>query len=147
MRLMSEGFADIVRPQLEAQLEDRETLRGIAAATQQKTFSGSTYAVGVTDRRLLLQALDRKLQAKGAFVSVTLAEAADAELDGAGGGWWTATAAVLDATALTLKLKAAGGERYKLMMMQGGPSLFGGQEQADGVLALAEWLAAARTAP
>ena len=59
----------------------------------------------------------------------------------------TAPAAVLDATALTLKLKAADGERYKLMMMQGGSSLFGGQEQADGVLALAEWLAAARTAP
>ena len=36
-----------------------------------------------------------------------------------------------------------GDERYKLKMMQGGSSLFGGQEQADGVLALAEWLAAA----
>ena len=36
-----------------------------------------------------------------------------------------------------------GDERYKLKMMQGGPSLFGGQELADGALALAEWLAAA----
>jgi len=144
---MPAGFADVVRPQLEAQLEHGEALRGIAAATYQKTFSGRTYAVGVTERRLLLQPLDRKLQVKGAFVSVTPAEAADAELDGAGGGWWTAPSAVLDATALTLKLKAADGERYKLVMMQGGSSLFGGQEQADGVLALAEWLAAARAAP
>lgn len=141
---MSEGFAEVVRPQLEAQLEQGEALRGIAAATYQKMFSGGTYAVGVTDRRLLLQALDRKLQPKGALVSVTPGEAADAELEGAGGGWWTTPSAVLDATALTLKLKAADGERYKLMMMQGGSSLFGGQEQADGVLAVAEWLAAAR---
>jgi hypothetical protein len=147
MRPMPAGFADVVRPQLEAQLEQGEALRGIAAATYQKTFSGSTYAVGVTERRLLLQPLDRKLQPKGALVSVTPGEAADAELDGAGGGWWTAPAAVLDATALTLKLKASDGERYKLMMMRGGSSLSGGQEQADGVLALAEWLAAARAAP
>jgi len=141
---MAEDFSTAVRPLFEAQLEPGEILRGIAAATHQKTFSGSLYAVGVTDRRLFLQPLDRKLQPKGACVSVTRDEAADAELDGAGGGWWTAPEAVLDATALTLKLKTTGGERLKLMMMRGGSSLFGGEQQARGVVALAEWLAAAR---
>jgi hypothetical protein len=110
----------------------------------QKTFSGSLYGVGVTDRRLLLQPLDRKLHPNGELISVTRDEAAEAELDGAGGGWWTAPEAVLDATALTLKLKTADGARLKLMMMRGGSSLFGGEQQADGVVALAEWLAAAR---
>lgn len=144
---MAGDFATAVRPLFEAQLEQDETLRGIAAATHQKTFSGSLYGVGITDRRLLLQPLDRKLQPKGACVFVTRDDAADAELDGAGGGWWTAPEAVLDATALTLKLTKAGGERLKLMMMRGGSSLFGGAQQAEGVVALAEWLAAARPAP
>jgi hypothetical protein len=94
---------------------------------------------------LLLQSLDRKLQPKGTLVPMTREAAADAELDGAGGGWWTAPSSVLDATALTLKV-TAGGERYKLMMMRGGSSLFGGEEQAQGVVALAEWLAASRSA-
>jgi hypothetical protein len=143
MRLMSAGFAEVVRPQLEAQLEQGEALRGIAAATYQKKFSGSMYAIGVTNTRLLLQPLDRKSQPKGALVAVTPAEAADAELDGAGGGWWTAPATVLDATAVTLKV-TAGGERLKLMMMRGGSKLFGGEQQSEGVLALAEWLAAVR---
>jgi hypothetical protein len=143
---MAEDFAKVVRPLLEGQLEQGEALEGIAAATHQKTFSGSLYAVGVSDRRLLLQPLDRKLQPKGALVTVTREAAADAELDGAGGGWWTAPSSVLDATALTLKVRATDGERYKLMMMRGGSSLFGGEEQAQGVVALAEWLAAARPA-
>jgi hypothetical protein len=143
---MAEDFASVARPVLEGQLEEGESLRGIAAATLQKTFSGGLYAVGVTDRRLLLQPLDRKLQPKGALIPMTRETVAAAELDGAGGDWWTAPSAVLDATALTLKLKTTGGEGFKLMMMRGGSSLFGGQEQADGVVALAEWLAASRSA-
>ena len=137
---MPEDFANLVRPLFDAQLESGETLRGVLAATHQKTFSGSLYGVGVTDRRLLLQPLDRKLQPKGAPAEVTREAAADAELDGAGGGWWTAPSSVLDATALTLKV-TAGGERLKLMMMRGGSSLAGGEQQDTGVLALAEWLA------
>jgi hypothetical protein len=140
---MAEDFANVVQPLLEPQLEEGEALQGIAAATHQKTFSGSLYAIGVTDRRLLLQPLDRKLQPKGALVPVARGAAADAELDGAGGDWWTAPSAVLDATAITLKV-TAGDERLKLMMMRGGSSLFGGEEQARGVVALAEWLAASR---
>ena len=143
---MPEDFANVVRPLFEVQLEQGETLRGIVAATYQKTFSGSLYAVGVTDRRLLLQPLDRKLQPKGALVPVTREAVADAELDGAGGGWWTAPSSVLDATALTLKIKGTDGERYKLMMMRGGSNLFGGEQQENGVVVLAEWLAASRPA-
>jgi hypothetical protein len=142
---VSDNFEARVRPHLESHLEPGEELRGVAAATYQKTFSGSLYAVGVTDRRLLLQPLDRQVAAKGPIVSITLDAIGSLELDGAGGGWMTAPAAVLDATALTLKLRTTDGERFKLMMMRGGSFPFGGESQQQGVLALAEWLRAARS--
>jgi hypothetical protein len=138
-----DDFADRVRPHLETQLGPGEGLRGIAAATFQKTFSGLLYAVGVTDRRLLLQPLDRHVQPKGDLVSVSPGTLESFELDGAGSGWMTAPAAVLDATALTLKLRTSDGERFKLMMMRGGSFPFGGESQQEGVLALAEWLSTA----
>jgi hypothetical protein len=43
-----------------------ESLRGIVAATQSKTFSGSLFGVGITERRLILQSFDRKIQPNGA---------------------------------------------------------------------------------
>jgi hypothetical protein len=135
---VSEDFAARVSPFLESRLEPGETLRGIAAATHQKTFSGSLYAIGVTDRRLLLQPLDRRIEPKGDLTSVTRDSLESVELDGAGGGWLTAPTAVLDAAALTLKLRTTSGERFKLMLMRGGT--FGGESQKDGVLALAQWL-------
>ena len=141
---MAEEFAAVVGSQLDARLEPGEVLRGVVAATQQKTFSGSLYAIGVTDRRLLLQQLDRKAQAKGEPVSVTPETIEELDLDGARGDWWTAPAAILDATSLTLRLRLRDGEKVKLTMMRGGGWLLGGESQGDGVAALGEWLASAR---
>jgi hypothetical protein len=141
---MADEFAGAVRPTLEAQLEQGETLQGVVAATHQKTFSGGLYAIGVTDRRLLLQPLDRKLQPKEPLRSLTPEQIAELDLDGAGGGWWTAPEAILDAASLTLKLRTSDGEKLKLMMMRGGSKLMGGETQQDGVAALGAWLAAAR---
>ena len=140
---MSRDFAEIVRPQLESRLEAGEVLRGVIAATHQKTFSGGLFAIGVTDRRLLLQPLDRRIQPKGDPTSITPAELASAEIDGAGGDWWTAPAAILDATALALTIRTVDGEKVKLTMMKGTGvlgGLGGGEAQRDGVLALAEWM-------
>jgi hypothetical protein len=141
---MAEEFASAVRPTLEPLLEQGETLRGVVAATYQKTFSGSLYAIGVTDGRLLLQPLDRKLQPKEPPLSLTPEAIAEFQLDGAGEGWWTAPEAILDASSLTLKLRTNDGEKLKLMMMRGGGTLMGGESQKDGVTALGAWLAAAR---
>jgi hypothetical protein len=137
---LADDFATRVRPHLEGLLEPGEELRGVAAATFQKTFSGSLYAVGVTDRRLLLQPLDRRAQPKGDLTAVSRESLESFELDGAGGGWMNAPMAVLDSAALALKLRTTSGERFKLMMMRGGGFPFGGESQKDGVLALAEWL-------
>ena len=143
---MADEFASAVRSTLESQLEQGEMLRGVVAATQQALLSGSLYAIGVTDRRLILQPLDRKLQPKEPFRSVTPEAIADFDLDGAGGGWWTAPEAIVDAASLTLKLRTNDGEKLKLMMMRGGGKLMGGEAQKDGVAALGSWLAAARRA-
>jgi hypothetical protein len=143
---MPPDFAETVRPLLERLLEADEELRGVVAATQQKTFSGSLYAVGVTDRRLILQRLDRRLQPKGEAEIVTPAALASAHAEGAGGGWWTAPAAILDQTAIALTLETTEGSKLKLQMMRGEGllgGLGGGETQRAGIEALAEWLRAA----
>ena len=115
----------------------------MVAATVQKTFSGGLFALGVTDRRLLLMSLDRKLQPKGPSRTITPGDLVSADLNGAGGGWWTAPAAILDASASELTLRTADGEKTKLMMMNGTGllgGLGGGESQRDGVVALAEWM-------
>jgi hypothetical protein len=132
-----------VRPHLEAQLQPGEVLQGVIAATYQKTFSGGLYAVGVTDRRLLLQPLDRRLQPKVPPRSITPDQLASADIDGAGGGWWTAPAAILDMAAVALTIRTTDGEKLKLSMMKGSGllgGLGGGQAQSDGLLALSDWV-------
>jgi hypothetical protein len=141
--LMAGDFAQIVRPHLEELLGPGEPLVGVVAATQQKTFSGGLYALGVTEQRILVVALDRRSRPKGEVKSVTADTLVSADLDGAGGGWWTAPSAILDATAVTLTLRTTDGEKFKLMMMNGSGALGGlggGEAQRDGVLALAAWM-------
>ena len=139
-------FATEVRPLFEEQLADGEQLEGIIAATHQKTFSGGLYAIGVTDQRLILQSLDRKLQRKDEAVSILPDELAAADADGAGGGWWTATAAIMDNQALTVKLRTNNGRHWKLMMMRGGDGMMGklggGEQQEQSIIKLAEWIGA-----
>jgi hypothetical protein len=137
-------FASKVRPLLEVQLEAGEALQGVVAATHQKTFSGGLYALAVTDRRLILLPLDRRLQPKGPLQSIAPDELVSADADGAGGGWWSTGSAILDATALKVELRTRGGDKMKLMFMKGGEGMLGGlgggESQQQGVRALAEWL-------
>ena len=141
---MSRDLAEAARPALEPSLAPGEELLGIVAATHQRTFSGTLYAIGVTPDRLILQPLDRHFAAKDAPLIVTPGELAAAELDGAGGDWWSAGSAVLDTTAVAVTLKLAGGDKLKLRMMKGGDgllgSLGGGESQRTGVQALVEWM-------
>jgi hypothetical protein len=130
------------RPDLESQLESGEELRGMCIATQQSTFKGRAVALGVTDRRLLLQPLDRRGDPKGDPESLPPERIASAEVDGAGGGWANVGPAILDSTAVTLKLRTADGQKLKLMMMRGTGALGrlgGGEAQRDGLAALGRW--------
>ena len=139
-----DDFATRARPPIEQQLQPGETLLGIAAATWSKTFSAQLYAVGATDRRLILQPVDRHIQPKGPAFAVAPDQVESAKIDGAGGGWLTAPASILDAAAITLELRIRSGDKMKLMMMNGGGgimgSLGGGDSQRQGVLGVAEFV-------
>jgi hypothetical protein len=80
-------FDSLARPVVENLLEPGESLLGIVAATHQKTFSGQLYAIGVTDRRLILQPLGRRIDANGPARLVTPEVIESVKLDGAGEGW------------------------------------------------------------
>ena len=138
------------RPGLEARLESREELRGVCVASQQKgLFSGGSVAIGVTDRRLLVQSLDRRGNPDGEPLSLTPEQVAEAKAGGAGGGWWTVTTGILDHAAVRLQVRTTDGEKLKLMLMRGEGKLLGklggGEPQQQGLEALAEWFS--RSAP
>ncbi len=105
--------------------------------------------MGVTDRRLLIQPLDRRGDADGAAESITADQVASAKAGGAGGGWWSVTTGILDHAAIRLEIKTTGGEELKLMLMRGEGKLLGklggGESQRQGLEALAEWFRAVDT--
>jgi hypothetical protein len=83
-------------------------------------FKGGAVAIGVTDRRLLVQPLTRRGEPDGAPLSIAPEQIASAKAGGAGGGWLTPGEIVLDATATRLEIKTTDGEKLKLMLMRGG---------------------------
>jgi hypothetical protein len=138
--------ADVVTPVLDALLNPGEQLRGWCLATEQTAFSGHTVILGVTDQRLVLQSVDRKFRPRDDALSIRPDELARADADGAGGAWWTATAAIMDSAALKVKLETTTGAKRTLTMMRGSGmfgKLGGGEAQQQGIDALAEWLRAA----
>jgi hypothetical protein len=107
-------------------------------------FKGRMVAIGVTDRRLIVQGANRKWEPDGDPIALPPERIADADAEGAGGGWFDVSAAIMDGAAVTLKLRTTDGERLKLMMMRGtGPlaGLGGGEEQRSGLEALGAWFA------
>ena len=132
------------RPALADQLEAGEELRGLCVASQQKSmFNGGAVAIGITDRRLLVQPLDRRGDPDGNAESIAPDEVASAKAGGAGGGWWSVTTGILDHAAVRLEIKKTDGEKLKVMLMRGEGKLLGklggGEAQRQGVDALAEW--------
>src|SRR6187551_3469477 len=128
-----------LRPVIERLLELDEELRGVCVASQVGFLKGRQVALGVTDRRLIVQGMNRKFEPAGEATLLPPERLAAAAADGAGGGWMTVSAAIMDGAAVTLKLKTTDGEKLKLMLMHGsGPlgGLGGGETQREGVEAL-----------
>jgi len=127
---------------LRGALEPGETLRGDCIATQSGLFRGRAVGIGVTERRLIVQGLTRKLDPDGEPISLPPDRIADASAEGAGDGWPNIGSAIMEKAAVTLKLKTTDGEKLKLMMMRGtGPlgGLGGGEDQRSGFEALGAW--------
>ena len=126
-------------------MEPGEAVEGICAASQQKgLFKGGVVAIGVTDRRLLVQPLSRRGDPAGSAQSITADDLAEAKADGAGGGWANIGPAIMDQYAVKLTLKTHSGEKLNLMFMhaEGGglmAKLGGGEGQRQGVEALGRW--------
>ena len=138
------------RAHLGSQLGGGEELLGICVASQQKgLFKGGAVAIGVTDRRLLVQPLDRRGDPDGAAEPIAPEQVESAKAGGAGGGWWTVTTGILDHTAVRLEIRKTDGEKLKVMLMRGEGKLFGklggGEPQRLGLEALAEWFRAIDT--
>jgi hypothetical protein len=112
-------------------------------------FKGSSVAIGVTDRRLLIQSLDRRGNPDGGPLSLTPEQIADAKAGPAGGGWLNVSTAILDHAAVRFEIKTTDGEKLKLMLMHGEGrtlrKLGGGEDQRRGLEALADWFS--RSAP
>jgi hypothetical protein len=132
-----------LRGAVEPLLEPGEELRGVCVAVQQSMFKGRQMAIAVSDRRLLVQGMNRKFEPDGEPISLPPERIAEVSVDGAGGGWMEVGAAILDQVAITLKLRTSEGEKLKLTMMRGSGPLGGGETQRQGVEALGAWFGAA----
>ncbi len=135
-----------LRAALEPSLEAGETLRGVCVVTKVGVFKGGQVALGVTAERLLIQGINRKFEPDGTPLSLPPERLASAKSEGAGGDWWSLSAAIMDGAAVTLRLRTTDGEKLKLMMMRAsGPfaKLGGGEDQRQGLEALGAWFAAA----
>ena len=129
---------------LEAELEGGEELLGICLASRQKgLFKGGAVALGITDRRLLVQELSRRGSPDGAVRPINREQVRSARAGPAGGGWFDVDAAILDHAAVRLEIRTTDGEGLKLMLMRGEGALLGklggGETQRLGLEALAEW--------
>jgi hypothetical protein len=134
------------RPHLEARLESGEELRGVCVASQQKgVFKGGSVALGVTDRRLLVQPLDRRGEPDSPLQSIAPEQIDSAKAGPAGGGWINIDSAILDHAAVRLQIRTTDGEKLKLMLMRGEGKILGGlgggEPQRQGLEALAAWFA------
>ncbi len=132
-----------LNPVVEALLEPGEELRGVCIAAESGLVRGRQVVIGVTDRRLIVQGMNRKFEAAGEPALLTPDRIANASAGGAGGGWFDVEAAIMDAAAVTLKLRTVDGQKMKLNMMRGtGPlgGLGGGEDQRQGLEALAAWI-------
>jgi hypothetical protein len=119
----------------------------VCVASQQKSmFKGGAVAIGVTDRRLLVQPLDRRGNPDGSAESIAPEQVSSAKAGGAGGGWWSVTTGILDHAAVRLEIKKTDGEKLKVMLMRGEGKLLGklggGEPQRQGLDALAGWFQA-----
>jgi hypothetical protein len=133
-----------LRPVAEALLTQGEELRGVCVATQVGMFKGRQVLLGVTDRRLVVQGMNRKFEPVGEAISLPPERIADASAEGAGGGWMRVGLAIMDGAAVTLKIRTTDGEKLKLTMMRGTGlfgSVGGGETQRQGVEAVAAWFA------
>jgi hypothetical protein len=124
-----------------------EVMHGLIVANQQKTFSASLYLVATTDRRIIMQPVDRKWQATGAPLSFGMNDITNTSV----WGWAHDAASRTEKVATFLTTSGdrikfeAGGEKWKLMTLGGNffENALATDSQLDGLNAFINFLAAA----
>jgi hypothetical protein len=138
------NLGDRLVPLAESLLQPGENLLGCCIATQQSLLSGRAVAIVTTDRRLIVQGLTRRFEAKGEPIPLPPEHIADVQIEGGGSGWATVGSMILDAVSARLTLRTTDGEKLALTMMTGEglfATLGGGDTQRDGLQALGRWFA------
>lgn len=121
-----------------------DPLVGAFVGSHAKTFSATIYAVGVTRSAMVMQQLDKKQQPVGGPVWYRPSDITNAALWGQGGGWREFLARNSE---FELRFQTTAGEHFKVTAVGGwlvAKAMGEGYEQ--GMMAVAEWLAAARPA-
>lgn len=119
-----------------------DPLVGAFVGSHAKTFSATIYAVGVTRTAMVMQQLDKKQQPVGGPVWYRPSDITNAALWGQGGGWREFLARNSE---FELRFQTTAGEHFKVTAVGGwlmAKAMGDGYEQ--GMMAVAEWLAAAR---
>ena len=115
-----------------------EELLGTCMATRQSAFKGSMVAIAVTDRRLVIQEMNRRFETTAEPVSITPETLESAKLShGSGGGFGDSpSSAIMNKATVTVKLRTTDGTKLKLVMMHGKGifgKLGGGEDQSQAV--------------
>lgn len=115
-----------------------EELLGTCMATKQSAFKGSMVAIAVTDRRLVIQEMNRRFETTAEPVSITPETLESAKLSrGSGGGFGDSpSSAIMNKATVTVKLRTTDGTKLKLVMMHGKGifgKLGGGEDQSQAV--------------
>ena len=132
---------------LQSLLVPGEVLHGTIVANQQKTFSATLYLVGTTDRRIIMQPVDRKRQPNGQPSSFGMNDITNTSVfamahEAASRGEKVAT--FLTTSGDRIKFDA-GGEKWKLMTLGGNmlENTLSTEDQSDGLEAFVNFLSAA----
>lgn len=141
----SDRYREELERQVKGMLEPGEELAGIATASQRKgMLSSAVVALAVTDRRLIVQPLDRRGRGfKGEARAVTADRIEKVKAGGGGGIGDSPSAMIMDGSTLDLRVWTTEGEKLRFSLMHGeGLSglIGGGAHQRNGVEALMSFL-------
>ena len=129
-------------PLAKSLLLDDELLLGCCITTRVSTFSAAPTVVAVAADRLVIQEVNRKLEAKGTPLPLTPDAINSATFTTVSGGSPTVSAFLVDSASLKVILKTTAGQKLALTMMTGETPFGGGEVQRTGVQALIDWVSA-----
>ncbi len=143
MRDKQAQAAEALRTMMTTVLVPGERLVGAVHATQAKTFSADMFGVGVTDQRLIVVPLTKRMEPSGDPVhSITPGDITGSSI----WGWEGSVRDFLSASSGSEIRVEAHGRKYKWMILGGTllENALAGAEQVSGLGALVEFIRASK---